>query len=125
MQEIHGTIWSNHCVSCRTAYGPDFVFESREPVPRCAKCGKMVRPDVVLYGEYLPQKAYSHSLALVRNADCLIIGGTSLAEGSAAQLAHQYHGPYLIIINRGKTHMEGMADLVFHEDISAVLRRVI
>jgi NAD-dependent deacetylase len=123
VQEIHGTILRNHCVACGIVYGPDFIFDSREAVPHCPHCGRMVRPDVVLYGEYLPQKAYRNSLALISSADCLIIGGTSLAVGSAAQLAHLYHGPYLIIINRGKTRMEGMADLIFHENIGRVLCR--
>ena len=44
--------------------------------------------------------------------------------GSAAQLAHMYHGKYLVIINKGRTKMEGKADLVFHESIGEVLRRV-
>ena len=51
----------------------------------------------------------------------LIIGGTSLAVGSAAQMAHLSHGRYLVIINKGPTKMEGKADLVFHESIGSVL----
>ena len=84
----------------------------------------MVRPDVTLYGEFLPQKAYEEAVSLTRYADCLIIGGTSLEVGSAAQLAHMYHGKYLVIINKGKTKMEGKADLVFHESIGRVLNTV-
>ena len=81
----------------------------------------MVRPDVTLYGEFLPEKAYQGAIELINRADCLIIGGTSLEVGSAAQLAHMYHGQYLIIINKGKTRMEGKADLVFHDRISEIL----
>ena len=54
-------------------------------------------------------------------ADLLIIGGTSLEVGSAAQLAHMYHGKYMVIINKGKTKMEGKADLVFHDSIGKVM----
>jgi NAD-dependent deacetylase len=57
-------------------------------------------------------------------ADCLIVGGTSLEVGSAAGLVHGYHGKYLIIINKGKTKMEGKADLVFHESIGKILNEV-
>ena len=84
----------------------------------------MVRPDVTLYGEFLPQKAYEEAISLIRYADCLIIGGTLLEVGSAAQLAHMYHGKYLVIINKGKTKMEGKADLVFHESIGRILNTV-
>ena len=122
--EIHGSALRSYCVSCNTQYGQDFIFESRDDVPRCPNCGKMVRPDVTLYGEFLPQNAYEEAVSLIRYADCLIIGGTSLEVGSAAQLAHMYHGKYLVIINKGKTKMEGRADLVFHEGIGEVLRRV-
>ncbi len=84
----------------------------------------MVRPDVTLYGEFLPQKAYEEAVALIRYADCLMIGGTSLEVGSAAQLAHMYHGKYLVIINKGKTKMEGRADLVFHDSIGKVMNQI-
>lgn len=124
VQEIHGTIWRSHCVACRAAYGVDFIFDSVDAVPRCPKCGGMVRPDVTLYGEFLPKEAHSRALKMMQTADLLIIGGTSLAVGSAAGLAHQYHGRYLVIVNRGKTHMEGMADLVFHDSIGKILAEV-
>ena len=65
--------------------------------------------------------AAHYKLAELGRADCLIIGGTSLEVGSAAQLAHMYHGQYLIIINKGKTRMEGKADLVFHDKIGEIL----
>ena len=119
--EIHGTIRTNHCVSCGREYDQDFIFDSPEKIPTCPACGKLVRPDVTLYGEFLPEKAYQGAIDLINRADCLIIGGTSLEVGSAAQLAHMYHGQYLIIINKGKTRMEGKADLVFHDRISRIL----
>ena len=102
----------------------NFVFDSNNAVPRCPKCGKVVRPDVTLYGEYLPQPAYSNAIGLINSADCLIIGGTSLEVGSAAQLAHMFHGRHLVIINKGKTKMEGAADLVFHDSIGKVLGEI-
>ena len=121
VQEIHGSALRSYCVTCRKEYGPDFIFESREPVPKCPVCGRMVRPDVTLYGELLPEQAFDNSLKLLQKADCLIIGGTSLEVGSASGLAHTYHGEHLIIINKGKTKMEGKADLVFHDSIGKIL----
>ncbi len=122
--EIHGSALRSYCVGCRREYGPDFIFENREEIPRCPVCGKMVRPDVTLYGELLPQRAYEAAVAAIRYADLLIIGGTSLEVGSAAQLAHMYHGKYLVIINKGKTKLEGKADLVFHDSIGKIMRQL-
>ena len=124
VQEIHGSALRCHCVSCRKKYGASFIFDSEDPVPKCPECGRMVRPEVTLYGEMLPQPAFENALELIRDADCLIIGGTSLAVGSAAGLAHQYHGKHLIIINKGKTKMEGKADLVFHDSIGKVMEQI-
>ena len=125
VQEIHGSALRSYCVSCRKQFGPDHIFVNTDPVPRCPVCGRMIRPDVTLYGETLPSPAYENAISLIRSADCLIIGGTSLAVGSAAGLAHNYHGKHLIIINKGKTKMEGKADLVFHDSIGKILGHII
>ncbi len=124
VEEIHGSALRSYCVSCRRSYGPDYIFDSEEEIPLCPVCGKMVRPDVTLYGEFLPDEAYNNAVSLINRADCLIIGGTSLEVGSAAQLAHLFHGEYLIIINKGKTKMEGRADLVFHDRIGRILKLI-
>ena len=124
VQEIHGTVWKNHCVSCGAEYDVNFIFDSPDPVPRCPVCGRTVRPDVTLYGEFLPQPAYTNAINLIGRADCLIVGGTSLEVGSAAQLVHMFHGSHLVIINKGRTKMEGAADLVFHDSIGKVLEKI-
>ena len=124
VQEIHGTIRSNHCHSCGRKYGEDFIFENKDPIPLCPACGHMVRPDVTLYGEFLPEEAFQNAVSMLLHADCLIIGGTSLAVGSAASLAHSFHGKHLVIINKGKTKMEGKADIVFHDSIGKILEMV-
>ena len=124
VQEIHGSALRSYCVSCRKQYGPDFIFDNTDPIPGCPACGKTVRPDVTLYGETLPGPAFDNAISLIRDADCLIIGGTSLEVGSAAGLAHSYHGKHLVIINKGKTRMEGKADLVFHESIGKILSQI-
>ena len=123
VQEIHGTTRHNHCTRCSAAYGVDFIFDSAGK-PRCPKCGGMVRPDVTLYGEFLPKEAYDNAQKLIRDADLLMIGGTSLQVGSAAGLARQFSGKHLIIINKSQTLMDGEADLVFHDSIGKVLTEV-
>ena len=61
---------------------------------------------------------------MIRDADLLIIGGTSLQVGSAAGLARQFSGGRLVIINKSKTLLDGEADLVFHDSIGKVLTQV-
>ena len=124
VQEIHGSAMRCHCVSCRRSFGPDFIFDSPDAVPKCPDCGKMVRPDIVLYGELLAEPDYENAVSLIRYADCLIIGGTSLEVGSASSLAHLYLGESRVIINKGRTKMEGKADLVFHDSIGKILGQV-
>ena len=123
VQEIHGTTLRNHCTVCGAAYGADFIFEGVGK-PRCPKCGGMVRPDVTLYGEFLPKEAHDKARRMIREADLLIIGGTSLQVGSAAGLARQFDGGRLVIINKSRTLMDGQADLVFHDSIGKVLTAV-
>ncbi len=124
VQEVHGSTLRNYCMKCHEKYPADFIFKSEGPIPRCPKCGGMVRPDVTLYGEGLPQSAWIESTRLVYNADCLIIGGTSLVVQPAASLAYDFPGKYLIIINRDRTAKDRDATLVFHENISSVLDKI-
>ena len=123
VQEIHGTTWRNHCTRCNAAYGVDFIFDSTGK-PKCLKCGGMVRPDVTLYGEFLPKEAHDNARRLIRDAELLIVGGTSLQVGSAAGLARQFTGKHLVIINKSRTLMDGEADLVFHDSIGKILTEV-
>jgi hypothetical protein len=115
--------------NCKKCNGQGVIMETRQIGPgfiqqfqrECPKCGGMVRPDVTLYGEGLPQTAWIESKRLIYRADCLIIGGTSLVVQPAASLAYDFPGKYLIVINRDKTSADRNAALVFHESISKVL----
>ena len=51
----NGSALRSYCVSCHTEYRENFIFENTEEIPHCSKCGKMVRPEVTLYGELLMQ----------------------------------------------------------------------
>lgn len=84
----------------------------------------MVRPDVTLYGECLPKEAHDNARRMIREADLLIIGGTSLQVGSAAGLARQFDGGRTVIINKSKTPLDREADLVFHDSIGKILSAV-
>ena len=123
--EVHGTTLRNYCMECEKEVPADFIFKSTAPIPRCPYCGGQVRPDVTLYGEGLPTYSWEHSIRLVYKADCMIVGGTSLAVYPAASLLDYFSGKYLIIINRDVTPQDRKADLVFHDSISEVLGKII
>ncbi len=120
-QEVHGSALRNYCARCHKKYPSDYIFKCEEDIPKCKICGGLIRPEVTLYGEGLPSDAWENSVRLVSNADCLIIGGTSLVVNPAASLAYLFRGKNLIIINRDVTAADRMAKLVFHESISKVL----
>ncbi len=125
VQEIHGSTLRNYCARCHKKYPSDYIFtHSEEAVPKCSICGGLIRPDVTLYGESLPDKAWDNSVKLINNADCLIIGGTSLVVNPAASLAHAFRGKNLIVINKQATPADSRATLVFHESISKVLGEI-
>ena len=118
--ELHGTIMKNYCMKCGQFYDLDYVTAS-EGVPRCEKCGGMVKPDVVLYEEGLDSETIEKSVNYIANADVLIIGGTSLTVYPAAGLIDYYRGHKLILINKSVTPMDSRADLVISGPIGEVL----
>lgn len=122
--EIHGTTLRNYCVKCGKDYPSDYIFKSADAIPKCTKCGRMVRPDVTLYEEKLPKSAWEGANNIVLNADMLIVGGTSLTVFPAANIIPYFHGKYLIIINRDPTDYDKYADIVFHESIGDVFSKI-
>ena len=97
--EIHGTTRRNYCMSCGKVFPPDAIFDSSEPVPRC-DCGGIIRCDVTLYEEALPEEAVEHAVHSIRKAELLIVGGTSLTVYPAASYVTFFRGEHLVIINR-------------------------
>jgi len=99
--EIHGSALRNYCMSCGKEFPSDYIFESKEPIPRCS-CGGVVRPDITLYEEGLPEDQVSGAIDSIARADMLIIGGTSLTVYPAASFVNYFRGKNLVIINRDK-----------------------
>lgn len=109
--ELHGSVHRNYCRRCHAFYDAQWVKDS-EGVPHCPVCGGVVKPDVVLYEESLDEETLSKSVHYLRQADMLIIGGTSLVVYPAAGLIHYYRGHKLVLVNKTPTPMDSRADLV-------------
>ena len=121
--ELHGSIHRNYCERCGKFYGVEDVIRANG-VPRCS-CGGTVKPDVVLYEEGLDQRLLQRAVNYIRNADVLIIGGTSLAVYPAAGLVDYYQGNKLVLVNKTATPRDSQADLVLQESIGELFGRII
>ena len=94
---------------------------SQDGIPRCKKCGGIVKPDVVLYEEALNPAILAQSVDAISKADTLIVGGTSLVVYPAAGLLNYFNGSNLILINKSATPYDSRAILAIHDSIGASL----
>ena len=118
--ELHGSTLRNYCTRCGAFYDVDYIANSTG-VPRCEKCGGIVKPDVVLYEEGLDEEVLSGAVNAIRHADTLIIGGTSLVVYPAAGLIRYFRGDHLVVINMQPTGADAQADLCIAKPIGQVL----
>lgn len=120
--ELHGSIFRAYCSRCRKPYPAD-VINYGTGVPRCS-CGGVIRPDIVLYEEPLDEDVMMSAIRYIRNADVLIVGGTSLNVYPAAGLINYYRGNKLVLINLSETPYDSYADLIIHEKIGQVFSQI-
>lgn len=117
--ELHGTIYKNHCIKCGKEYSTEYVFNS-EDIPRC-ECGSIIKPNVVLYGEMLPED-FVLAEKYISECDLLIVAGTSLIVEPAASLINYFRGKNLVIINNDETPYDKRATLIINEDLTSVFK---
>ena len=115
--EIHGTLWRNYCKVCKKEYPSTYLFDT-EGVPNC-DCGGLIRPDIVLYGEMLPQ-AYYDAADIIAEADVLIVAGTSLQVSTAGALVEEFQGEHLVILNDTPTPYDDLAELIIREPLGGI-----
>ena len=120
--ELHGSTLRNYCTRCGKFYPAEFVRDARG-IPRCT-CGGIVKPDVVLYEESLNEDTLAGAISALRQADLLIVGGTSLTVYPAAGLLGYYRGHRLVLINRDATPYDEEADLVFHDSLGSIFSQL-
>lgn len=120
--ELHGSVHRNYCVRCHSLFDAEYIKNS-DSVPTCP-CGGIVKPDITLYEERLDAEALEKSIAAIRKADVLIVGGTSLTVYPAAGLVEYYNGDKLVLINRDPTPYDHRADLVFHTSLGEIFSQL-
>ena len=104
----------------------DAVIELFDP-PRCARCGGLLKPDVVFFGENVPSARYEDARDALATADALLVAGSSLMVYSGFRFVKQAHdaGLPIAIINRGRTRGDELAHLKVEGDVGTVLAYVL
>lgn len=97
--ELHGTVAKNRCNRCRAFYDVDYIKSFNGEIPTC-KCGGLIKPEVVLYGEGLDADVVSGAVKAIADADLLIVAGTSLTVYPASGLIRYFKGQNLVLINK-------------------------
>ena len=121
--ELHGSVHRNYCQKCGAFYDARYMLESTG-IPKCEKCGGIIKPDVVLYEEGLDDATIRGAIHAISHADVLIIGGTSLTVYPAAGLIDYYNGNKLVLINKSVTPMDSRADLLVQGPIGEIFSQL-
>ena len=119
--ELHGSVHRNYCLECKKLFSAEYIRDYPSAIPKCDKCGGLIKPDVVLYGEPLDTYTVYEAVSKISEADLMIVGGTSLTVYPAAGLIDYFRGNNLVLINKAPTHADRKAKIVINEPIGEVL----
>jgi len=124
--EMHGTLRTLSCTQCyQQVDHQDFLapFIENGSLPHCPSCKAVLKPDVILFGEQLPQKACLEAQKACRNCDLILVAGSSLEVLPVAGLPMQAidRGAHLIIINQTSTYLSVRADINIFENVVDVI----
>ena len=128
--EVHGSIEWSVCLECRGKLALDRVLEQLEAgngVPQCPACRAPLKPDVVLFGELLPERAMAEAQGLAHEADLMVCVGSSLEVYPVAGLPALTHGGggRLALVTQGPTPYDSQAEVKLDGDVVEELRAVL
>lgn len=124
IHNLHGTIHRNYCVDCKKEYDIDYIKQT-DGIPYCKKCGGIIRPAITFYGEFLDKETFKQARLDTKNADLLIVLGTSLVVYPASEIVSHFRGKHLVIINKKRTKFNHQAKLVIQEDFAKVFNALL
>ncbi|MFN2289758.1 MAG: NAD-dependent protein deacylase [Anaerolineae bacterium] len=127
--ELHGHMRDATCIHCYKEVAIDPAFEQMildGKVPHC-KCGGVLKPNVILFGEQLPVRVFNKAMEEARRADLILVAGSSLEVTPAADIPFLAveSGARAIIVNLQPTCFDERADVVIHGDVTDVLPRLV
>lgn len=124
--EIHGTLQTATCIRCYQKYSTAGLLEAflqTGTITRCPDCMGILKPDIILFEEQLPVRTWMKAQEACKQADLMIIIGSSLEVMPVAglpMLALEHKAP-LIIINKEGTYLDVRADYLFEDDVAEIL----
>jgi NAD-dependent deacetylase len=121
--EVHGSIRTSSCLSCGTVVPFERIVGLLLP-PVCPTCGRVLKPDVVMFGELLPEAAIARATAFAQGAGLLLVVGSSLEVYPVAGLPSETlaAGGALAIVNRGETQFDSRASVTIDAGAGETLR---
>ncbi len=128
--EMHGTLRTLSCTQCfQQAEAKNYLkaFVERGALPRCPACNGLMKPDVILFGEQLPQRAWYEAQSESRQCDLMLVAGSSLEVLPVAGLPMQAidRGSHLVILNNATTYLDVRADVVIQEDVATIIPAIV
>jgi NAD-dependent deacetylase len=129
VHEVHGHLRQATCIECFTEYDAQPLiqqFLADDVMPRCEKCGGILKPNVILYGEQLPVRPLFAAQQAARRCDVMLVVGSSLQVAPAGDFPMMVkdRGARLIQINYLETHIDSMVDVMFHANAAEVLPQI-
>lgn len=128
--ELHGSMRTFFCPACRKRDADamqtiDVILSGG--IPRCRHCGAILKPDITLYEELLPEQAWADAEYEIQNADVMLIAGSSLevVPASSLPLAAYRHGCRLIIVNLSPTYLDGNAEVTLSIDVAEGIPKIL
>lgn len=124
--ELHGTLNTLSCTACFRQYDhQDYVpaFIEHGDLPHCPACGGLLKPDVILFGEQLPELAWLEAQREALACDLMVVAGSSLEVLPVASLPMKAidHGAHLLILNQTPTYLNVRADVNLYEDVAKLI----
>jgi NAD-dependent deacetylase len=128
--EMHGTLRTLTCTQCyHQVQSAQYLapFVEKGEIPHCPECAQVLKPDVILFGEQLPQNAWFHAQREARQCDLILVAGSSLEVLPVAGLPMQAldRGAHLVILNNTPTYLNVRADVVILEDVSVIIPAIV
>lgn len=120
--ELHGNLKDLYCERCGSLY--DLKDVKGQEIPRC-KCGAILHPNIVLYEENLPFDVLKKAIEVLKEADFLLVAGTSLKVEPAASLIYYASSTFKLLINYEATPYDDFFDYIVHDDISLTLEKIL
>jgi NAD-dependent deacetylase len=128
--EMHGHLREATCVRCYDVVPIKTVVErviQGLDLPRCERCGGILKPNIILFGEQLPFRAVNDARQQARSCDLMLVAGSSLQVTPSADLPFVAceHGAQVIVINQQPTPVDDIASLVIREDVAVALPGIV